>query len=261
MQADKFYKEIQEKIEKSDFEPTWNKADVWQRIEQKNTKKKPLIVWWQAVAASVALIGFVGIYFATNRNQQPDNQVIASNSISVETQPKTLILPKSIQSVAVQEKGVSRAFLSKNKMLSETPASIEIAQTDTPAIAENTNLEKQEVAVNQEQPTTTNEASFVENNAVKETRFIPNQALIEARVPKKRERVAILEIPDDNEGYNAPNKEKKKGYLARIAKKKGKNNIEENEELPSINGKPNKVWAFVKESFKNETMAVDSTNK
>jgi hypothetical protein len=49
--------------------------------------------------------------------------------------------------------------------------------------------------------------------------------------------------------------------VARLGRKIGKKGTEPAEELPSINNKPNKVWAFVKESFKNETMAADSTNR
>lgn len=263
MQAEKFYKEIQEKIEKSDFEPTWNKADVWQRIEQKNTKKKPLIVWWKAAAASVALIGAIGIFFAKNNNQTTDNQIVAITTPTTKTQTNVPTLSKSIQSIAVQTKGVSQGF-SKAKTLVETPTDAAVAKIATTENLESINPEKQEVAINQEQATPINESNLAENNietAVKETRFIPNQALIEARVPRKRERVAILEIPEDNYESNSADREKKKGYLTRLTKKKGKNKVEENDELPSINGKPNKVWAFVKESFKNETMSVDSTNK
>jgi hypothetical protein len=260
MQADKFYQEIQEKIEHANLEPTWNKADVWQRIEQKNTKKKPLIVWWKAVAASVALIGAAGIYFSSNTNKVTDNQAVATNTVSTETPTNVPTLSKSIQSVAVPERGVSQKFTTK-QILVETPADVVTATPNTATSNASQSIEKQEVAVIEKVELAKSDEIFTEKNSVEKSSFVANQAILDVRIPKKRERVAILEIPDDYEGYNAPNKEKKKGYLARLTKKKAKNAVEETEELPSINGKPNKVWAFVKESFKNETMAVDSTNK
>ena len=120
--------------------------------------------------------------------------------------------------------------------------------------------EVQKIVVNEEKTVAVSEPISSEN-LVQETTFVAHPALLEKRIPKKRERVAILEIPEDNEAYNIAKKEKKNGFLTRLTRKKGKNNSEENDELPSLNAKPNKVWAFVKESFKNETMAVDSTNK
>jgi hypothetical protein len=92
------------------------------------------------------------------------------------------------------------------------------------------------------------------------TTFVANPNLLDKRITQKRERIAILEIPDD-ESYNMPRKEKKNGLLARLTKKVNKIGAEPSEELPSINNKPNRVWAFVKESFKNETMTIDSTER
>ena len=52
MQAEKFYNEIQQKIDQINSEPEWDKSEIWQRIEQKQGKRKTPFVWWQAVAAT-----------------------------------------------------------------------------------------------------------------------------------------------------------------------------------------------------------------
>jgi hypothetical protein len=259
MQAEKFYKNIQEKIDQTDFEPQWNKSEIWQRIEQKQGKRKTPFVWWQAAAASIVLLGGLSIYFSKNNNQVIDNQSVAVNTPATKVPNNVLTLSKSIQANSVQTKGVSQG-LSNKKAIAETPENVLTASVIEPQIAEKTVAEVQEITTPEEKTMATSEP-VISENLVQETSFVAHPALLEKRVPKKRERIAILEIPEDDDSYNIPRKEKKKSYIARLARKKGRNTIEENEELPSINGKPNKVWAFVKESFKNETMAADSTNK
>jgi hypothetical protein len=140
-------------------------------------------------------------------------------------------------------------------------------QLETKPNKENLITEEPTLAANEAQNNVS--ASETESNTAQKTpasdtyRFVPYQGFVEKRVaPQRRERVAILEIPDDEDDYNqVPRKEKKNGLVARLGRKIGKKGVEPAEELPSINNKPNKVWAFVKESFKNETMAADSTNR
>lgn len=259
MEEKKFYKNIQEKIDQADFEPQWNKSEIWQRIEQKQGKRKTPFVWWKAVAASIVLLGGVGIYFLKNNNQAIDNQSVAVNIPTTKVQDNVPTLSKSIQSNSVQTKGVSQG-LSNKKAIVETPENVLIASVVEPQTTEKTSTEVQETTATEEKTVAASEP-IISENLVQETNFVAHPALLEKRVQKKRERIAILEIPEDDESYNLPKKEKNKGFMARLTKKKSKNNSEENDELPSINGKPNKVWAFVKESFKNETMAADSTNR
>ncbi len=259
MEEKKFYKNIQEKIDQTEFEPIWNQAEVWQRIEQKQGKRKTPFVWWQAVAASIVLLGGIGIYFLKNNSQTIDNQLVAANNPAIKVQDNVPTLSKSIQSNSVQTKGVSQSLINK-KAIVETPENVLTTSIIESQITEKTIAEVQEITTPEEKTVATNE-HVISENTVQETTFIAHPALLEKRVPKKRERIAILEIPEDDESYNIPRKEKSKGFMARLSRKKGRNTIEENEELPSINGKPNKVWAFVKESFKNETMSADSTNR
>lgn len=91
MKTEEFYKKIQDKVGETemDFEREfpfgkssfpesrfgesssleWNKQDVWQRIEQKQTKRKKPFVWWQAAAASVVLAGWFGYVFLQPKNR------------------------------------------------------------------------------------------------------------------------------------------------------------------------------------------------
>lgn len=259
MQAEKFYKEIQQKIDQTDYEPKWNQAEVWQRIEQKQGKRKTPFVWWKAIAASIVLIGGVGFYFLKNNTQTVDNQSVATNTPIIKPQTNIPTLSTSIQQISMQRKGVSQS-LNYKKAIVGTPKDILAASVAEPQIPEKTIVEAPEIAVNEEKMATTSE-SVSSENLVQETAFVAHPALLEKRIPKKRERVAILEIPEDDESYNIAKKEKSKGFMARLTRKKGRNNSEENDELPSLTTKPNKVWAFVKESFKNQTMVVDSTDK
>lgn len=287
MKTEEFYKKIQEKVGetemdferefpfgKSSFQESpfgdsqfleWNKQDVWQRIEQKQTKRKKPFVWWQAAAASIVLLGGLGIYFYTNETVSiAHNEVIKEQTPTISTQPT--LNPTTTESTQLLANGNNR----KNNVVSAMAISKEqnTQQLETSPDNENGVNDEPTVAVNE----TPNNVSLseTESNTAQQTpandnyRFVPYQGFVEKRVaPQRRERVAILEIPDDEEDYNqAPRKEKKNGLVARLGRKLGKKGTETNEELPAVNsGKPNKVWAFVKESFKNETMAADSTNR
>ncbi|GGD62407.1 hypothetical protein GCM10011514_28130 [Emticicia aquatilis] len=286
MKTEEFYKKIQEKVGetemefereflfgKSSFQESpfgesqfleWNKQDVWQRIEQKQTKRKKPFVWWQAVAASVVLLGGLGMYFYNNETAvTAHNEVIKEQIPTISTQPTLNPTTESTQLMANNgnhKNNVVRAMaMSKQQTTQplETSPDNENGVTDEPTVAANetqNNVSSSETESNIAQQTPAND----------NYRFVPYQGFVEKRVaPQRRERVAILEIPDDEEDYNqAPRKEKKNGLVARLSRKLGKKGTEPNEELPAVNsGKPNKVWAFVKESFKNETMAADSTNR
>lgn len=286
MKTEEFYKKIQEKVGetemeferefpfgKSSFQESpfgesqfieWNKQDVWQRIEQKQTKRKKPFVWWQAAAASVVLLGGLGMYFYNNETVlTAHNQVIKEQIPTISTQPTLNPTPESTQLMVNH---------GNHKNYVERPMAMSKEQTAQPLETnpneENLEIEEPTVAVNETQNSVSSNETEIANTQQTPVsdnyRFVPYQGFVEKRVaPQRRERVAILEIPDDEEDYNqAPRKEKKNGLVARLSRKIGKKGTEPNEELPAVNnGKPNKVWAFVKESFKNETMAADSTNR
>lgn len=259
MQAEKFYKNIRQKVNEYDFQPElsdWNKQDVWQRIEQKQDKQKTPFVWWQAAAAIFILAGSFMYFNGKNLLNNSDNQAIINTTKS--TQENFANLTKSIQKPKQQYTAFTQTETSKNDFresksmnsvaenvtiqpTSKEPENLVNVVTDVPIVEPRDN--KSLVASNSE-------------NMVKENTFIPNKAILAVKVPNKRERVAILEIPEDDELANIPRKKTRKSFFARLNKKATKN-----EELPSINSKPNKIWAFVKESFKNESMNADSTNR
>ncbi len=287
MKTEKFYKKIQDKVAETeiDFEREfpfgkssfpesrfgesssleWNKQDVWQRIEQKQTKRKKPFVWWQAAAASVVLLGGLAMYFYNQKTDiTTNNQAINTLNPAISTQ--STLNPTTTESTQLMATNGNRKnnVVSAMAMSKEQPAQ----QLEISPNQENLEIEEPTVAVNETQnnvsPNETEPTAAQQTPANEPYRFVPYQGLVEKRVaPQRRERVAILEIPEDEEDYNqAPRKEKKNGLMARLSRKTGKRNPEMNEELPAVNnGKPNKVWAFVKESFKNETMAADSTNR
>ncbi len=263
MKPEEFYSKIQEKVDQTNFEPDWNKSEIWQRIEQKQTKRKTPFVWWKSMAASVVLLGGLGIYFY---NQNPN---IATNSQAINDINPTISIQSTVNPTTESTQLIANNGNRKNNAVKALPTT---KQPSTQVFLSNfkeNNLEEEKptVAVNEEQSNVSESETTVNTNqqtpASDNYRFVPYQGFVEKRVmPQRRERVAILEIPDDEEDYNqAPQKEKKDGLVARLSRKIGKKGVEPAEELPAINNKPNKVWAFVKESFKNETMAADSTNK
>lgn len=263
MKPEEFYSKIQEKVDQTNFEPDWNKNEIWQRIEQKQTKRKMPFVWWQAVAASIVLLGGLGMYFYNQKTDIITNNQVANNlNPTISTQSTLNPTTESTQLIANnknRKSNVERAMaIGKEQSTQplETNPNKENLVTEEPAVAVNE-------AQNNVSPSETESNTAQQTPANDNYRFVPYQGFVEKRAaPQRRERVAILEIPDDEEGYNqAPQKEKKNGLVARLSRKIGKKGVEPAEEMPSINNKPNKVWAFVKESFKNETMTADSTNR
>jgi len=263
MQTEEFYKKIQERVDQTNFESDWNKSEIWQRIEQKQTRLKTPFVWWQAVAASVLLLGGLGFYFYNQKaDTTTNNQAFKSLNPTILVEPTLNPASKSTQLMAndYNRKNNVVKVMSKNYQYTtqqHIPNPIEKKLTNNqPAVAvheiqNDVPTNETEVANNQQTPVNDN------------YRFVPYQGFSEKRVTIQRhERIAILEIPDDEEEFRqAPQKDKKYGLVARLSRKIGKKGVEPAEELPSINNKPNKVWAFVKESFKNETMSSESTNR
>ena len=263
MQTEEFYKKIQERVDQTNFESDWNKSEIWQRIEQKQTSLKTPFVWWQAVAASVLLLGGLGFYFYYQKaDTSTNNQAFKSLNPTILVEPTLNPASKSTQLMANNDNRKNNVV----KVMSES-YQYTTQQLIPHPIEKNLTNNQPAVAVNETQnDVSTNETEVASNQqtpAGDNYKFVPYQGFVEKRVAtQRRERIAILEIPDDEEAFRqAPQKEKKNGLVARLSRKIGKKEVEPAEELPSINNKPNKVWAFVKESFKNETMSSKSTNR
>ncbi len=266
MQTEEFYKHIQQKINEPDFESepmflAWNQNQTWQRIEQKQGSNKPRFVWFRA-AASIVLVGGICVYFNSPKLfQTPNSQAFNKKSTALSIQENTT---KSTQTIANNQalngnnERLEYNFV-PNGELNRTP-NVERILVETEFVPNNTNIRVEELKeITENQP----QVLDYESITPKETfeGFVPIQRFIEKRTPQKRERIAILEIPEDDDSYGTSSKPKKRGLLARLSRKTEKLSIEPAEELPAIGGKPNKIWAFVKESFKNETMTTDSTEK
>lgn len=263
MQAEEFYSKIRENLDNSDFTPDWNKSEVWQRIEKKDEKKMSSF-WLGAVAAGIVMISLFGGYLLIeNRNtitSDPNvkNQVATKsarlNSTETttatplaETTEKTTVIP-------LKHRVQKRIIQPVNEVVSEPIAENEVSGTEFNNIV-TTEGGEQEFSYNN--VTSRNEPAFV-RPVIFDAPIIfrPNKVAEKpAAAPAKRERVAILEIPEDQADYVIAPKETKKNRRERMAKQ-----VEKTPEATDPN-KPNKIWAFVKQSFKNETMPADSTIK
>ncbi|MBA4850444.1 hypothetical protein [Emticicia sp. BO119] len=262
MQAEEFYNKIRENLDNSDFTPDWNRSEVWQRIEQKDEKKMTSF-WWGAIAASIAMVILFGGYLLIeNRNAITSNPNVKNQEA---TKPTQLILPETITAKPLAIMPKSNTVISVNRPIQKRIVQpVNVAKPEPIAENEMPNEEfdsmvttaegEQEFSYNN--VTSRNEPAFV-RPVIFDAPIIfrPNKVTEKPAAPFKRERVAILEIPEDQEDYVIAPKEKRKKRHERLAKQ-----VEKTPEATDPN-KPNKIWAFVKQSFKNEAMPVDSTIK
>ncbi len=261
MQAEEFYSKIRENLDNSDFTPEWNKSEVWQRIEKKD-EKKTTSFWWGASAAGIVMASLFGGYLLIeDRNTITSDPYVkkqvatkSAQLISPETDLPVAKMPEKtivIKSNRRVQPGVLQAV---NELQPQQIAENEVPTEEYSNIV-TTEGGEQEFSYNN--VTSRNEPAFV-RPVIFDAPIIfrPNKTAEKAAsAPVKRERVAILEIPEDQEDYVIAPKEKKKKRNERLAKQ-----VEKTPEATDPN-KPNKIWAFVKQSFKNETMPADSTIK
>lgn len=263
MQAEEFYNKIRENLDNSDFTPDWNKSEVWQRIERKDEKKTPSF-WWGVVAASIVLVSLFGGYLLIeDRNTITSNPNVKNQDATKSTR---LNSPEKVTAIPLAETPENTNTIPSTRPTQRRTIQ-PVNEAEPQPIAENevpneefdnmvtTAGGEQEFSYNN--VTSRNEPAFV-HPVIFDAPIIfrPNKVAEKPAVaPAKRERVAILEIPEDHEDYVIAPKEKKKKRHERLARQ-----VEKTPEATDPN-KPNKIWAFVKQSFKNETMPADSTIK
>ena len=262
MQAEEFYSKIRENLDNSDFTPEWNKSEVWQRIERKDEKKMASF-WFGAAAAGIVMVSLFGGYLlfqdSNTITSNPNvKKSFATKSARLNSPETTKPAPQVPENVAL-EQSVRRAQQRINHPLNEAEAE-PMAENEVPneEFDNMVTTEGGEQEFSYNNVTSRNEPAFV-RPVIFDAPIIfrPNKTAEKttATAPVKRERVAILEIPEDQEDYVIAPKEKKKKRNERLAKQ-----VEKTPEATDPN-KPNKIWAFVKQSFKNETMPADSTIK
>lgn len=268
MQTENFYSKIRENLENYDFTPEWDKSQVWERIEQKQGKKAKQVLW-KAVAAGIVLVSLTGGYllFNSSSNALADNAQPKKTANAKSTRPIPVKTPvnESVAEESVEKESGAFAGLNTHKKRHQpldenqqtVPEGSEIANEEFDNLV-TTEEGEQEFSYNN--ITSRNEPAYVRPvNFDAPIIFRPNKPAerpaTAATTTAKRERVAILEIPEDEEDYVIAPKEKKKNRHARLTKQ-----VEKTPEATDPN-KPNKIWAFVKQSFKNETMPADSTIK
>lgn len=261
MQTEEFYNKIRENLDNSDFTPEWNKSEIWERIEWKD-EKKSISFWWKAVAASIAMASLVGGYLliedkrTITSNPYVKNQVATESAqpILPETATSLTKIPESATPNASSRPVQKRIVQPVNEIEPEAIAENEVPNEEFDNIV-TTEDGEQEFSYNN--VTSRNEPAFVRPVIFDAPMiFRPNKATEKpVATPAKRERVAILEIPEDQEDYVIAPKDKKKKRHERLAKQ-----VAKTPEATDPN-KPNKIWAFVKQSFRNETIPADSTIK
>jgi hypothetical protein len=262
MQAEEFYSKIRENLDNSDFTPDWSKSEVWQRIEKKDEKKHPSF-WWGAVAASIVLVSLFGGYLLfENRNELTSDPNVKNQDATKSAQ---LILPETPTATPLAETPENTTTTPANRPVQKRtikpvnevePQQIAVNEVPNEEFKDLVTTEGGEQEFSYNNVTSRNEPAFVRPvNFDAPIIFRPNKVAEKPAAPVKRERVAILEIPEDQEDYVIAPKEKKRKRNERLAKQ-----VEKTPEATDPT-KPNKIWAFVKQSFKNETMPADSTIK
>lgn len=263
MQTEEFYRKVHEKIERTEFSPDfleWNQESVWARIEQKKEAEKPktVFVWWRSsIAASIALATLVaGGYFLLKNN---DTQSVAVSQTQRGYVAKSAELPlaettnKNFQEVKKSEVQASKqtSEFPNNTLTENERALVDLENVQYPEIAE-TSVAASEIHKHP-LPATTIIAADSPTETILETPKIHTE-LVDSQpfvAPPKFERTVILDIPDTEE-YNRFQRTEKKTFFARLFKQVGKFNTEGTVDWEELNVKPNRIWAYVKESMKTE---------
>ncbi|MCU0327166.1 MAG: hypothetical protein MUF45_18360 [Spirosomaceae bacterium] len=243
MQQEDFYRKIQEKINHLETNSEWNKDDVWRRINRQEAvvvaaPKRNL--WTFAAAASIVVaLGFGLIVM----EQTDKGQVVSENTVNNNT-VKSIASSEVIENQYSKENVIqSKALVVDNRGITPnenlTTSTVEnntnepIIQVNPKDNVENSNIENSVTAVVQNTETPTEES----RNVVAETR---NEEQPATEVQFQGGKVVVLNIPVAEEEDRG---KKKKNVLTKIFKKDG-NKPERSD----------KIWAFVKESFKNDSI-------
>ncbi len=267
MQTENFYSKIRENLENSDFSPDWDKSRVWQRIEQKQDVKKRF-VWWKAAAAGIVMLGLAGVYgVLADKTSIMANKMEPRHTPSAKSPQPLSVEARFNESALVALKDKPQEQNTGRKAHKKNGRSLNEVKPFVPEPNENSNetfdnlvtTEDGEQEFSYNNVTSRNEPAYV-RPVIFDAPIIfrpskPVDKVAAAVAPAKRERVAILEIPEDEDDYVIAPKEKKKSRQARLARQ-----VDKTPEAADPN-KPNKIWAFVKQSFKNESIPADSTVK
>lgn len=260
MQAEKLYSKIRESLDNDDFTPEWSKNDVWQRIDQ-GKNKKVFSLWWQAAAASVVLVSLFGGYLLVNDSSDATYQTLKKDA-PAKSSPKSVanttnsLAAISPTPLAVAGKTSRTKRVNSGAMHTMPMESIVETERTDEEFDNIVMTEDGEQEISYENVTSKNEPA-VEQPMRFDIPIIFRPKAVEKTAPGKRERVAILEIPEGEADFLIAPKEKKRNRESRLAKQASKPTNTETAEA----NKSNKIWAFVKESFKNETISPDSTIK
>lgn len=243
MQQEDFYRRIQEKMSHLDDNSEWNKDDVWRRINRQETAvvvapKRNL--WVYAAAASVVIALSIGLVLM---NQTTEKQFVSENTISNNAEksidPSEVIKNQKSKENVIQNKTlvVSNQNITPNENLAISTVNggnVELtSQVNPKESVENTTVEPSAMTAAQNIEKPVDEPK----NTIAEPRN-EEQPAVEAQFQGGK--VVVLNIPVAEEEDRG---KKKRNVLTKIFKK--------DSNKPE---RTDKIWAFVKESFRNDSI-------
>lgn len=243
MQQEDFYRKIQEKMNHLESNSDWNKEDVWRRINRQESavviaRKRNL--WVYAAAASIVIALGIGLVVM---NQTDDKQFVSDNRVNNNVEkfiePSGVIENQNPKENVIQNKilVVSNQNITPNENLATSTVNggnVELTnQVNPKESVESATVEPSLVTVAQNVETPTEEPKHTIAEPKNE-----EQPVVEAQFQGGK--VVVLNIPVAEEEDRG---KKKKNVLTKIFKK--------DSNKPE---RTDKIWAFVKESFKNDSI-------
>jgi hypothetical protein len=239
MQQDIFYKEIQEKLNLLETNSDWNKDAVWNRInrqEEVTVLKKSNRRFYFGAAASIVLVSLIGFLILNNKQVKSiDNQQVTSLKVESKSAVEVDITKKK-----VEEKTIRTIIYKKDSKVQDN----QVVLINTPNIVSETTVEQKtppKVEVVDSPQIVQNQVIEAEKevNAIQETEEDHYDRKVSKPTPN---RVVVLNIPVAEEENDRG--KQKKNFIGKIFKKNDHPKPERSD----------KIWAFVKESFKNESI-------
>lgn len=244
MQQEDFYRKIQEKMNHLESNSEWNKEDVWRRINRQESavvvaRKRNL--WVYAAAASVIIALGIGLVVM---NQTDEKQFVSENTRSNNTE-------KSIEPSEVIENQNPKEDVIQNKTLVVSNQNITPNENLATSTVNGGNVEQTSQISSKESVENTTAVESVATTVAQNVETPAEEPKHTIAEPKNEEqpaveaqfqggKVVVLNIPVAEEEDRG---KKKKNVLTKIFKK--------DSNKPE---RTDKIWAFVKESFKNDSI-------
>ena len=248
-----FFNDIKSKVDADEAGFTWPKEEIWTAIENKQRKRRGGWIFFAAAASILLFLSVSGLWLYNDgspkvslvkpqlENSKKKNQPVNKNSeIILSKKQLTEKIKKGTKMAGYQR---STAILSEQDMVIETikdenenPAKpLTFEKIELQKVASRSGVPFVEINIDKANISLINPADLV----------VPNQA-IEQRV--------ILIIPEIGEV-------KRKRLAGRLIQQVGNFNTEGKFDWEEVNVKPQKPWAYLKESVKTEPNVAKAREK